>query len=517
MMTSQDQYMLELLNRARLDPQTEVNRYPSLNGNVNEGLPDGTLNLTPKQPLAFNEKLFKSAQSHSQWMIDSDNFSHTGAGGLGVAQRIASQGYDWQRVGENIAFKGTTGNLDVTGTVKAIHEGLFIDDGIDGRGHRISMFNDRFREVGISNLVGQFTRKGITYNSVLSTQEFGSDLNSEAFLTGVVYNDATTDDNFYTVGEGIGNVKVTATGGGKTFSVDTLTTGGYQMRLTPGTYRVSFQGDFNGDGKIDISQDRQISIADRNIKLDFASDRDTYTSASQPQASPPPTPVAATIPPTTSNRIQGTIDSETIEGSIGGDRIQGLSGNDTIYGKDGDDRLFGDDGDDRLFGGDGDDRLFGGDGDDFLDGSSGDDYLNGGVGNDILTGGNGKDVLFGSSGNDTIEGNDDDDILNGGSGNDILIGGSGSDRFHFNLAAGSDTILDFTIGEDKIGLSQASFSNISNFASIANDFEIATSAASIVYSRSTGNLFANDGINTPIKFATLANTPNLTATDFKII
>ncbi len=94
-----------------------------------------------------------------------------------------------------------------------------------------------------------------------------------------------------------------------------------------------------------------------------------------------------------------------------------------------------------------DDRLTGGLGNDILFGQGGNDYLDGGVG---------KDTLYGGKGNDTLIGGDDDDILIGGLGNDILTGGEGEDLFKWvdrDLDGSKDRITDFTIGEDKIDLS----------------------------------------------------------------
>ncbi|HGS5303297.1 TPA: Ig-like domain-containing protein [Vibrio cholerae] len=93
------------------------------------------------------------------------------------------------------------------------------------------------------------------------------------------------------------------------------------------------------------------------------------------------------------------------------------------------------------------DTLIGGAGNDILFGQGGNDTLNGGTGNDTLYGGNGNDTLIGGDGND---------ILIGGLGNDILTGGSGEDLFKWvdgDLDGGRDRITDFTIGQDKIDLS----------------------------------------------------------------
>jgi Ca2+-binding RTX toxin-like protein len=66
------------------------------------------------------------------------------------------------------------------------------------------------------------------------------------------------------------------------------------------------------------------------------------------------------------------------------------------------------------------------------------------------------------------------------------------------------------------------FSVASEFAKVASDALAATSEAFITYSSATGNLFynqngANAGLGSGGQFATLANLPDLTATDFCII
>ncbi len=94
--------------------------------------------------------------------------------------------------------------------------------------------------------------------------------------------------------------------------------------------------------------------------------------------------------------------------------------------------------------------------DDTLIGGTGNDILFGQGGHDRLDGGVGKDTLYGGSGNDTLIGGNDNDILIGGLGNDILTGGSGEDLFKWvdgDLDNSKDRITDFTIGQDKIDLS----------------------------------------------------------------
>jgi hypothetical protein len=81
--------------------------------------------------------------------------------------------------------------------------------------------------------------------------------------------------------------------------------------------------------------------------------------------------------------------------------------------------------------------------DDVINGQGGDDILRGLSGDDILRGGNGDDILIGGRGDDT---------LRGGLGDDRLIGDQGGDIFVLAAGEGTDTIQDFQVGQDLIGL-----------------------------------------------------------------
>jgi len=160
--------------------------------------------------------------------------------------------------------------------------------------------------------------------------------------------------------------------------------------------------------------------------------------------------------------INGQGGNDTIRGLSGNDLLRGGTGNDTLEGGTGSDRLVGNADHDLLNGGKGHDTLEGGNGNDQLYGETGNDLLEGGNGNDQLYGEAGKDFLIGGTGNDLLEGgigNDylfggaDNDFLIGGTGNDLLEGGIGSDIFVLATEPGYDTIGDFEISADFLGLS----------------------------------------------------------------
>jgi Ca2+-binding RTX toxin-like protein len=110
----------------------------------------------------------------------------------------------------------------------------------------------------------------------------------------------------------------------------------------------------------------------------------------------------------------------------------------------------------------GNDTLTGNAGNDSLNGDNGNDSLIGNAGNDTLIGGNGTDFLLGSAGNDLLNGDNGDDTLTGGLGSDTLTGGNSQDIFVFASGDGIDTITDFKLGTDKIGLTEGlTFGNLS--------------------------------------------------------
>ncbi|MEM0980846.1 MAG: calcium-binding protein [Cyanobacteria bacterium P01_H01_bin.58] len=144
-----------------------------------------------------------------------------------------------------------------------------------------------------------------------------------------------------------------------------------------------------------------------------------------------------------------------IVGSTEGEDLSGTNRNDTVAGNLGDDIITGGDGNDILRGDRNSSKT--------QDGQpGGDDIIFGGDGNDRIGGKAGDDILSGDAGDDFIWGDDGDDILMGVTGNDILVGdnfsdGSGSDLFVFGLGDGTDTVLDFEVGIDRIGIVEGEF------------------------------------------------------------
>ncbi len=316
-----EQYMLELINaeRARVGAQ----------------------------PLAFDGDLNESAEDHSAWMISTDTFSHTGAGGSSAADRMKAAGYvfsgSWAW-GENIAWVSTRAPAGLQDEVQLLHTSL-----MNSSGHRSNLLNDGYREIGVGFEVGQYG----SYEGAFVTQNFARTA-THPFLTGVAFDDRDGDKS-YDVGEGLGSLTVSARNNA-TGALKTATTGsagGYELELAAGSYTVSF----SGGGFATATQ--QVTIGTRNVKLDLV---DPASADGAPAPTPTPTPT----PEPTLNTITGNASSNTLRGTAGGDAIFGLGGKD---------------------------RLYGNAGNDLLDGGAGDDTLYGGAGADVLTGGSGRDVF----------------------------------------------------------------------------------------------------------------------------
>lgn len=125
---------------------------------------------------------------------------------------------------------------------------------------------------------------------------------------------------------------------------------------------------------------------------------------------------------------------------------------------------------------------------------------------ETILGRGGNDLLYGLAGDDVLDGGHGRDTLYGGAGNDTLDGGLGSDTFHFTLGEdGSDTVEDFTSGEDKFMVSWSQADSVETF------FETLT-----LTDTADGNLFITDGELFSITLIG-QSASNITASDWIIV
>jgi len=263
-LTPEEQLIVELINRARMNPAAEVAR---LSEPLASGIPSA-----PAQPLAVTRELSAAARAHSRDMDDRNFFSHTNPSGQSASARALEEGHGSPFVGENIGVIGSTNrNFDTQARAEAHHQNLWNSDG-----HQRNLMFADWTEIGLGYDYGEFN--GFA-GSTFVTQMFGD--RGRTYLTGVVIEDGDGDD-FYDIGEGLGGVHITAWDGTRTFATETWASGGYSLELPPGTWDVLFEG-----GGLAAPVTRQVTIGDRNVKLDIIEDRGTLTLASRlPEAAP---------------------------------------------------------------------------------------------------------------------------------------------------------------------------------------------------------------------------------------
>lgn len=270
-----EQYMVELINRARLNPQAEVDRLSGENWigspDLNEGLAPGTISADPKQPLAINPSLVKAAADYADHLLRNNLFGHSHDGRPG--DRAIRAGYGDRYTGENLHVTATSApvfELDMQ-FVDSGHSALFVDDTVSGRTHRVNTLTERWTEVGVGmGTWHAYTLFGPVYRAALVCQEFGS--HGGPFVTGVAYHDVDSN-GFYSPDpmEPIAGLHVdlvdSATGLVLATAI-TFGSGGYGIEVPgPGTYDIRFYDD---QGVIDETI-ASVSVGRENVKVDAVS------------------------------------------------------------------------------------------------------------------------------------------------------------------------------------------------------------------------------------------------------
>lgn len=342
--TAYEQLLLELINRARLDPAGEAAR---LGISLNAGLAAGTISPAAKAALAPNNDLVTAARAHSQFMIDNDKFAHQGIGDDTPTSRMQAAGYSltgsW-RTGENIAWTGTTGAANAILFVTQLADNLFLS-----AGHRVNTLNPAFREVGTGVVEGGFQSGSTNYNAVMATENFALS-GSKLFVSGVAIND-TDGDNFYDVGEARADVLVSVTtAAGASEGTDTTeAAGGYSVAVGSGTHIITFS-----EGGLANAVSAIVAGGSENVKVDLSGTGEILSS------------VTTTLGEGAQDLVllgavvadgYGNESNNVIVGSKAANTLSGNAGNDTLSGGSGNDVLRGDAGQDILIGGAGADKF----------------------------------------------------------------------------------------------------------------------------------------------------------------
>ncbi len=274
--TGQEQYFLEIINRARENPLKEIKRIINsgdddiLNAlktyNINTAdLTAEFRNYTPMPPLAFNNELMQSARGHSEDMANNNFQGHNGSDGSTLSERLNAAGYDFSIGGENV--------FAYAKSIWHAHAAFLIDWGVKSLGHRNNTLNlgthTDFRETGISIVPENNSRT--TVGPLVITEDFGRSHRGVVFITGVAYRD-DNENSFYDNGEGLDGVLITPNHG--PYYAITSNSGGFAIPVAAdsGLYTLTATRD-------DLPQMKAtVNVAGRNIKVDFILGDPAYAS-----------------------------------------------------------------------------------------------------------------------------------------------------------------------------------------------------------------------------------------------
>ncbi len=240
-------------------------------------------------------------------------------------------------------------------------------------------------------------------------------------------------------------------------STTTLGDGGVLTATTEGDYTIHVSHAANHSGQTAYTLDMSINYAGAINTPDLPA---TYTVTDNHGGSDT---AAATITYQDGHTLTGTAGDDILISNDSGSTLLGLAGNDFMIGGAGNDKFDGGAGINTV-------SYHNAKGPVTVDlsittaqdtGSAGHDTLvniQNLIGSDFgdhLTGNSQANVITGGAGNDVINGGGGNDTLIGGLGNNTLTGGDGADTFKYLAGnTGHDTITDFTVGTDKLDLSQ---------------------------------------------------------------
>jgi uncharacterized protein YkwD len=287
--TNEEQYYLELINRARANPPAEgVRLAATTDPNILSAYTAFGVNLVlmqtqftiilPSPPLSMNATLLSAARAHSQNMLQNNYQGHSGPdGSLSTRLQNYTSGANGWSIGENV--------YAYSKSVDYGHAGFEVDWGgsvatggmQSPPGHRENIHSATFREVGIGVVLGSNGGSG-GVGPQLVTQDFGTVGGLLPFVTGVVYRDLN-NNGFYDPGEGVGGVTVTVSNS-NSYAV-TASSGGYSVPVPgSGSYTVTFSG-----GSVPTIQKNVNVINGQNVKSDYV-----VTGSATPTPTPTPTP-----------------------------------------------------------------------------------------------------------------------------------------------------------------------------------------------------------------------------------
>lgn len=328
--TNEEQLLLELMNRARLDPQAEADRVfddyddSNVEFNVDHFLAErpgveftrgenraAFRSYAAQPPFSFDAGLIVAARKHSEFGRQKDAQDHIYPGELNLRPRIEAEGYSGSFLGESV--------FNYAKSMLHCHAGFAIDwgqDVPDGEsrpflGHRTSLMNSDgsrpYVQVGVGVVVD--TSAATKVGPRLVTIDFAQPTDgSKRFVTGVCFDDLDSD-GFYDPGEGIAGARIESPA--SAFFTFSSASGGYALPVPThaGSIEVTLTGDPLGPSAALGTQTVPVVLAGSNVKLDFS-----------PAADPPlpdaqTFPSAAAVPLVAAGRTEAPIDVPAFDAS----------------------------------------------------------------------------------------------------------------------------------------------------------------------------------------------------------
>jgi hypothetical protein len=293
--TNEEQYQLELINRARANPPAEglrlendttsqvvfdFNYFPTIKGYfapTPQQVDSAFATYPVRPPLAFNADLCRAARGHDTVMFkldsqyhyldNSDSLLYPQEGGyLGPEGRIENAGYiNWSNWGENV--------YDYGNGMDDILAAFLVDWGNPDLGHRHNIMNFAstdaiYNEVGVA-ILDSSVPNGV--GPILITEDFGRRMIDNFFtapytyVLGVVYTDSNKN-GLYDIGEGDSGVTITLSSGTSYYAV-TTGSGGYAIPYDIGTHGITVTATGGPFGSSSVSQ--VVTLDSENVKVDF--------------------------------------------------------------------------------------------------------------------------------------------------------------------------------------------------------------------------------------------------------
>lgn len=113
--------------------------------------------LNAQESLSSNPLLAQAAYNKAKDMLDNQYFAHVSPDGRGPSDVVDTVGYEYILVGENLAMGVFKDDEDL------------VDAWMDSPGHRANILHDRFTEIGVGIVQGEYEGKRVW----IAVQEFG--------------------------------------------------------------------------------------------------------------------------------------------------------------------------------------------------------------------------------------------------------------------------------------------------------------------------------------------------------